>query len=404
MRLAERPRALFINSGILGHKSVLSLLKQATARDPELDVVHVDLSEGLTTRDRVARRLICFRPFGETRLSRMNIDFARWRHEMNAGLLAASRIRAHERRGQRFDVLHFHTQATAYCSLKRMETTPSIVSIDCTQGLASLETESRIARATYWPNRLCDGEVFRRASTIIATSRWAARAVESEYPDCAPKIDVLPYPVRLESFDAGWIEERRSAFVSNPTSEVRVLFIGGDFIRKGGPDLLRAWREGRFSNRARLDVVTNWPLQESALPPGVTRYTNIAPFTREWSELWRRADLFVMPTRGEAFGLVYQEAAAAGLAAIGSRLNAVPEIIEDNVTGLLARPGDTAELVRALDALVSSFELRHKMGSAARRKIELECAPEGYSQKLTAMIKRLALAGRIMPGHKTVET
>ena len=46
-----------------------------------------------------------------------------------------------------------------------------------------------------------------------------------------------------------------------------------------------------------------------------------------------------MPTRNEAFGLVYQEAAAAGLPAIGSRLNAVPEIIADGDTGLLVTPG-----------------------------------------------------------------
>ncbi|HKY04229.1 MAG TPA: glycosyltransferase family 4 protein [Blastocatellia bacterium] len=402
MRSADKPRALFINSGILGHKSVVTLLREATAHDPELDAVHVDLSEGLTLQDRVARRLLCFRPFGETRLSRMNIDFARWRHEMHAGLLAARRIRAHERRGPRFDVLHFHTQAAAYCSLKRMEVTPTVVSIDCTGRLASLETRSRIARSTYWPNRLRDGEVFRRASAIISTSRWAARSVESEYPDCAQKIDILPYPVRLESFDPGWIEERRARFLQKPTSEVRVLFIGGDFLRKGGLDLLHAWREGRFADRAQLDLVTDWPLEKAGLGPGVHLLTGIAPFTREWSELWRQADLFVLPTRSEAFGMVYQEAAAAGLPAIGSRLNAVPEIIEDNVTGLLVSPGDTAELIRALDALVSSFELRHRMGVAGRRRVELRSAPEAYSQKLTSIMRRLALEGRRVPGHRAV--
>ena len=47
------------------------------------------------------------------------------------------------------------------------------------------------------------------------------------------------------------------------------------------------------------------------------------------------ADIFVMPTRNEAFGLVFQEAAAAGVPAIGTRQNAVPEIIVDGETGLL---------------------------------------------------------------------
>ena len=46
-----------------------------------------------------------------------------------------------------------------------------------------------------------------------------------------------------------------------------------------------------------------------------------------------------MPTRNEAFGLVFQEAAAAGLPAIGTRLNAIPEIVADGETGILVHPG-----------------------------------------------------------------
>ncbi len=53
-----------------------------------------------------------------------------------------------------------------------------------------------------------------------------------------------------------------------------------------------------------------------------------------------------MPTRNEAFGLVYQEAAAAGLPAIGTNHNAVPEIIIDGETGLLVPVGDRDALVR----------------------------------------------------------
>ena len=69
-----------------------------------------------------------------------------------------------------------------------------------------------------------------------------------------------------------------------------------------------------------------------------------------------------MPTRNEAFGLVYQEAAAAGLPAIGSRLNAVPEIIDDGVTGLLVTPGMSRRLAQALDRLIASAELRERLG------------------------------------------
>src|SRR4029077_2817527 len=94
----------------------------------------------------------------------------------------------------------------------------------------------------------------------------------------------------------------------------------------------------------------------------------------------------VMPTRNEAFGLVYQEAAAAGLPAIGSRLNAVPEIIEDGATGLLVTPGNTAELVRALEQLIGSAELRERFGRAARRKIAIDADPDAHRARLVTLI------------------
>jgi glycosyltransferase involved in cell wall biosynthesis len=388
----SKRRALFINSGILGHSSVFNLLKESTERDSDIEAVHINLSDNLTTRDRIIRRALCFQIPGGAKFSGSNIDLARWRHELHAGLLAARRIRASENGSRRFDVFHFHPQATAYCSINRMKSIPSIVSIDCTQGLAKLETDSRFKQATYYPNMVHDGLVFRAASVIISTSRWAANGVANEYPDCADKIEVMPYPVRLESFDKRWIEQRYTRATAADAEPVRALFIGGDFIRKGGPQLLAAWKEGDFAKRARLDLVTNWPVAQSDLPPGVAVIKNIAPFTFEWRDLWRRADLFVMPTRNEAFGMVYQEAAAAGLPVVGSRISAAPEIIEDGVAGMLVAPGDIASLSQALSALIDSADLRRTMGSAARQRIESQGSPENYSKKLAAIIKRVAAA------------
>src|SRR5207302_1898691 len=149
-------------------------------------------------------------------------------------------------------VLHFHTQATAYCSLARMRRTPSIVSIDCTQGLAALEAPNLLERWTYGPNLLHDRLVFRRAAAITSISRWAARDLGRCYPECADKVHVMPYPVKLDLFPAGWAEERKARGREEPDRPVHVLFIGGDFPRKGGPELLSAWKQGEFAPRAHL--------------------------------------------------------------------------------------------------------------------------------------------------------
>ena len=87
-----------------------------------------------------------------------------------------------------------------------------------------------------------------------------------------------------------------------------------------------------------------------------------------------------MPTRNEAFGLVYQEAAAAGLPAIGTRLNAVPEIIEDGTDGTAgADRGTPRRSVPALGALADSAELRERLGRAARRNNRAQRGPRRTS-------------------------
>jgi hypothetical protein len=236
-------RVLFVNTGILGHRSVAHVIDAAVRGQPGIEAVRMDLAAGLSTRERVVRRLLTLGPRPATAAGALTA--ARFRHELNAGLTAARRIRALERRGERFDVIHFHTQAAAWASLGRMRRIPSIVSIDVTQRLAMGELPPGPARRDYAPNAAWDRRVFRAAAAIVATSRWAADDLASDQPECADRVRVMPYPVPLEGFDAGWIEERRARAGS---LQVRVLFGGGEVGAKGRGGLLAAgrscWRPG----------------------------------------------------------------------------------------------------------------------------------------------------------------
>jgi glycosyltransferase involved in cell wall biosynthesis len=233
-----------------------------------------------------------------------------------------------------------------------------------------------------------DGEVFRAARLIISTSHWAAGALREEYPDCATDLEVMPNPVLLDHFPVGWARERHAA--AEAGGRPRVLFMGGDFARKGGADLVAAWRAGRFGERARLDVVTGAPVRGASEAEGIYLHRGVEAYSQEWTRLWRAADLFVLPTHDEAFGLVFQEAAAAGLPSIGTRVNAIPEIVLDGETGLLIEPWDRAALAAALDRLLASAGLRLQMGLAARRHVEATADPWTYRARLADFIHRLA--------------
>ena len=375
-------RIAFLNSGILGHRTVGALFRDVAALLP-LEPVHIDLSGELSWADRAARRIFSLR-LAPARGIAGNLDLRRWREELNVGLLAARRLAQLERERGRFAVLHFHTQASAYASLTRMRHTPAIVSIDCTQSLASNEAESAISRSTYLANVIHDAFVFRRASVITATSRWAADDLRKRYPDCDGKVHVMPYPVSAQ-FPDSIVEMRAARLRDEPGRPVHVLFVGGDFPRKGGPELLDAWRQGGFADRAVLQLVTEWPLAERDLPDAVRLVRGVAPHSERWRELWRDADCFVMPARHEAFGLVYQEAAAAGLPVIATSINAIPEIVEHDRTGILVPPGDTAALVRAMEAVIASGELRRRLGTAAQKRIAA-ATPAAYAARLQSLI------------------
>ena len=86
-----RTRVVFVNSGILGHRAVAELLKDIAARIGDVTALHLNL--GKTSRSAIASCAACsVRAWRQSAGRVANIDLARWRQEMNAGLLAARRI------------------------------------------------------------------------------------------------------------------------------------------------------------------------------------------------------------------------------------------------------------------------------------------------------------------------
>ena len=376
------PRVAFVNVAFLGHAAMDEAM-QEVARHLPIDAAHINLSASLTIRDRLIRRALSVRAFPTTG-PYANLDLRRWRQELNIGLLARRRLAAAER-GGRFDLLHFHTQSAAYASLGRMERTPSIVSIDATSRLASAEMTSPASRRSYRPNIAHDAAVFQRAGAIVATSDWAARDLAALQPECADRIHVLPYPIR-DVFDEAWPAARAARARRTSAPPVRLLFMGGDFVRKGGVELIDAWRESGLADRATLDIATDWPIPSRTLADGVRVVRGVRRNDAVWIDLWRDADVFVMPSRHEAFGIVFQEAAAAGVPAIGTNVNAVPEIIRDDETGLIVPPGDRGALVSAMRTLVDSADLRARLGAAARARVRTRAFPAAYAAKLETII------------------
>jgi glycosyltransferase involved in cell wall biosynthesis len=121
----------------------------------------------------------------------------------------------------------------------------------------------------------------------------------------------------------------------------RFLFVGTQFLIKGGPELLEAFRQVRFKiPSAQLDVVTHLPTEYVSLaqPEGVQIHK--ANFSRSeiWSKFMRNADVLVHPSYMESFGMVILEAISNGLAVVANDVYAHREMVLNGENGILLEP------------------------------------------------------------------
>jgi glycosyltransferase involved in cell wall biosynthesis len=211
----------------------------------------------------------------------------------------------------------------------------------------------------------------RRADIVIAPSRYSADVARREYGVAAEKIVVVPEPIELERWTSLF-----AAAAPRPRGGPTILCVARMYPRKRVGDLLEAAAllRPRIPG-ARVRIVGKGPGWEDAvrlhakLGLGET-VTLLGDVSRDrLAEEYVSADIFCLPSVQESFGIVFLEAMAAGLPVVACRAAAVPEVVEDGVTGLLVPPRDPAGIARALEALAVDPERARAMGEAGRRAV-----------------------------------
>jgi len=107
-------------------------------------------------------------------------------------------------------------------------------------------------------------------------------------------------------------------------------------------------------------------------------------------ELYREADVFVLPTWREGFPNVVLEAMAAGLPVVATAVGAIPDALEDGAQGILVPARDVGALATALASLVQDRELRLAMGRRARVRVEERFSLPAVIERLGALYDELA--------------
>jgi glycosyltransferase involved in cell wall biosynthesis len=101
---------------------------------------------------------------------------------------------------------------------------------------------------------------------------------------------------------------------------------------------------------------------------GVQQHVTLCGHQSDAAQWMCEMDIVVSASRGEPFGMVIVEAMALGKAVVATRSGGAPEIVSDDVDGLLVAPGDVADLTRVLAELTRCPQLRARLGSAARQR------------------------------------
>jgi L-malate glycosyltransferase len=230
-------------------------------------------------------------------------------------------------------------------------------------------SDIRVAPFDIPPIRVWQAHLFSRADWVTAVSHPLLEDTERLYPGLSAKAEVI----------YNWVGSAWFQPIPQPSDGERkfVLFVGRFHEVKGVDLLLRAWQ----SLAPHYPAVDLWlagdgedrrGLEQLARELGILGRVNFLGRKQqdELPQLYRSAQVVVLPSRREGLPLTLLEAGACGAVCVGTRIPGIPEILNDGTTGFLADPESPDSLVLAISrALDASPANASRMREQARRNV-----------------------------------
>lgn len=255
--------------------------------------------------------------------------------------------------------------------------------------LGAYDSYSNLAAETLRNGMAIEQASLTSSALAIYSSDWAAQSALDHYKVDPRKVHVVPFGANVE---ANRTEEDIQRIVdSRPRTRCRLLFLGVDWERKGGDKalaVLKALNERGLPTELHIAGIRSFPFD--TLPEHVVDHGFISKSTpegrRRIDDLLESSHFLILPTKAEAYGLVFAEANALGVPDLSTIVGGVPTIVKDGLNGQLfpldAPAGAYADYVfnlfqqydRYQQLALSSFhefETRLNWASTGKRLVEL---------------------------------
>ncbi|MEH2241981.1 MAG: glycosyltransferase family 1 protein [Nostoc sp.] len=245
-------------------------------------------------------------------------------------------------------------------------------------------------------------EVLEIAERIVATSPQEKEHMRS-LVSTKGNIDIIPCGTDIQRFGSIAREAARDKLGIEKETKV-VLYVGRFDSRKGIETLVRAVNESglRDSNNLQLiigggstpgnsDGIERDRIEQIVNELGMSEFTTFAGRLSQdiLPTYYAAADVCVVPSHYEPFGLVAIEAMASGTPVVASDVGGLQFTVVDEKTGLLAPAQDVDAFAVAIDRILLNPEWRDELGKAGRKRVETKFSWDGVANQLSELYTQL---------------
>lgn len=213
-----------------------------------------------------------------------------------------------------------------------------------------------------------------QSDAVTCVSESLARETRELFGPIRRHLEVIPNFVDTERFSDECCPERR-ATLALPGERI-VMHLSNFRSVKRPLDVVEAFAKLPASLNARLIMLGDGPLvrdcKELAHRRGVAKHVRFLGSVDTPWELLPQADVFVLPSEHESFGLAALEAMSCGVPVVASDAGGLPEVVVHGETGLLCPVGDVDALSLAMESVLVDRKRGRELGAAGRARVVRE--------------------------------